>query len=157
MKNTWFVIKNSKNRNRIVSLQQIGMRSKFRQKSGHWFISENFAVKFCYVQLLFPVTNCDTANTWISLLQTLSGRFTEILKDLEIYHIFTHSDKQVYAHLCQTIWKEPTEYQTAIMGSFHQLRVRQKTIFKQHIMSYRVWLTDAGGSWFRVYWCRCRG
>ena len=78
----------------------------------------------------------------------------ELLKDLEIYHIFTHSDEQVHARRCQTIWKESTQYQTAIllMGSFHQLKVRQKTIFKRHnIMSYRVWLTDTGGSWCQVY------
>ena len=34
----------------------------------------------------------------------------QLLKDLEIDHIFTHSDQQVYVHLCHIIWKEPTRY-----------------------------------------------
>ena len=45
------------------------------------------------------------------------------------------------------IRKEPIRYQAVIllMGSFYQLRVRQKTICKQHnIISYHILLTTAG-------------
>ena len=71
----------------------------------------------------------------------------ELLKDLEIDHISAHSDEQVYDRLCHIIWKKPTRFQAVIllMGDFHQLTVRQKTIFKRHnIMGYHKWLTDAG-------------
>ena len=64
----------------------------------------------------------------------------ELLKDLEIDHIFAHSDEKVYACLCDIIWKEPTRHQAVIflMGSFHQLRVRQIIVFKQRsITGYR--------------------
>ena len=71
----------------------------------------------------------------------------ELLKDLEIDHILAHSDEHVYDRLCHIIWKKPTRFQALIllMGGFHQLTVRQKTIFKRHnIMGYHKWLTDAG-------------
>ena len=71
----------------------------------------------------------------------------ELLRDLETDHIFAYSDEQVYASLCHIIWKEPIRYQAVIllMDGFHQLRVRQETIFKRHnIMNYCKWLTDAG-------------
>ena len=44
------------------------------------------------------------------------------------------------------IWKEPQLYKDTIilMGRFHQLRVRHKTIFKRHsIKSYQKWVVAA--------------
>ena len=69
-----------------------------------------------------------------------------LLEELELDHIFAHSDEQVYARLAHIIWKDPELYQNVIilMGGFHQLRVRQKTIFKRHaIKGYQQWVVDA--------------
>ena len=60
----------------------------------------------------------------------------ELYDILNINHIFAHSDEQVYAQLYHIIWKEPQVYQkiVVLMGGFHQLRVRQKLIYKRHHM-----------------------
>ena len=52
----------------------------------------------------------------------------------------------MYARLAHIIWKDPELYQNVVilMGGFHQLRVRQKTIFKRHaIKGYQQWVIDA--------------
>jgi predicted restriction endonuclease len=48
----------------------------------------------------------------------------DLLKELEIGHIFAHTDEQVYAKLAHIIWKYPKDYQNVIIliGGFHQLR-----------------------------------
>ena len=69
-----------------------------------------------------------------------------LLEDLNLGHIFCHSDEQVYAKLTQIMWKDPGLYKDVVvlMGGFHQLRVRQKTIYKRHaVKGYQTWCTDA--------------
>ena len=71
----------------------------------------------------------------------------EILQDLEIPYIFVHSDEAVYSKLCHILWKDKELYRNVIllMGGFHQLRVRQKLLFKRHnCRGYRQWCVDAG-------------
>ena len=71
----------------------------------------------------------------------------EMMNDLEINHIFAHGDEQVYARLCHILWKDRELYQNIIvlMGGFHQLRVRQKTIYKRHaVKGLQQWCTDSG-------------
>ena len=70
----------------------------------------------------------------------------DLLDYLEIPHIFIHSDEAVYSKLCHILWKTQELYKQLIflMGSFHQLRVRQKLIFKRY-QCRRL-----------QEWCRCR-
>ena len=51
------------------------------------------------------------------------------MRDLDLDHIFSDGDEQVYARLAHIIWKEPELYRNIdiLMGGFHELRVRQKT------------------------------
>lgn len=70
-----------------------------------------------------------------------------LMKELDVGHIFAHSDEQVYARLCHIIWKYPDVYKNVIllMGGFHQLRVRQRMIHKRHdCKGYKSWWIDAG-------------
>ena len=71
----------------------------------------------------------------------------EVILELEIPHIFSHSDEAVYSKLCHIFWKYPTLYKNIIflMGGFHQLRVFQKLLFKRHYCrGYKQWCVDAG-------------
>ena len=71
----------------------------------------------------------------------------EIMKDLEIPYIYVHSDEAVYSKLCHILWKNKDLYRDVIllMGGFHQLRVRQKLLFKRHsCRGYKQWCVDAG-------------
>ena len=75
------------------------------------------------------------SNTWSSIHEEFKQRWDWAKKELLI-------KKSVYY-----IRKEPIRYQAVIllMGGFYQLRVRQKTICKQHnIISYHILLTTAG-------------
>lgn len=70
-----------------------------------------------------------------------------IAKDLQLDHLFTHADEDVYARLVHIIWKHGNLYKKIItlMGGFHQLRVRQRLISKRHtVMGYKNWFVDAG-------------
>ena len=57
-----------------------------------------------------------------------------LMEDLELGHIYAHGDEQVYALLTHIMWEDTSLYKNVIilMGGFHQLRVRQKTIHKRH-------------------------
>ena len=59
----------------------------------------------------------------------------QVIVDLELPYIFIHSDDDVYSKLCHLLWKYPDLYQKIIllMGGFHQLRVRQKILYKRHL------------------------
>ena len=68
-----------------------------------------------------------------------------LIEELDLDHIFAHSDEQVYARLAHIIWKEPQLYKDIIilMGGFHQLRVIQKISFKRHsIKGHQKWVVD---------------
>ncbi len=70
-----------------------------------------------------------------------------IAENLGLQHVFAHADKEVYARLAQIIWKNNDQYKNIIilMGGFHQLRVRQRLIFKRHsCVGYKDWFVDAG-------------
>ena len=70
-----------------------------------------------------------------------------IITDLELNHLFVHANEEVYARLTHIIWKHGDIYKKIfiIMGGFHQLRVRQKTLFKRHgYLGYKEWFVDAG-------------
>ena len=56
----------------------------------------------------------------------------EIIEELELPHIFVHSDEMVYSKLCAIVWKNHQLYKGIIllMGGFHQLRVMQNSFSK---------------------------
>lgn len=71
----------------------------------------------------------------------------DLMKELEISHIYAHADEQVYAKLAHIIWKYPKDYEDVLilMGGFHQLRVLQRIIYKRHASKgYQSWWVDAG-------------
>ena len=71
----------------------------------------------------------------------------DLLKELEIGHIYAHADEQVYAKLAHIIWKYPKDYENLIilMSGFHQLRVLQRIIYKRHACKgYQSWWVNAG-------------
>ena len=68
------------------------------------------------------------------------------MRDLDLDHIFAHGDEQVYARSAHINWKEPELYRDIVilMGGFHELHVRQKTIYKRHALrGYQKWVVDA--------------
>ena len=67
-----------------------------------------------------------------------------LIKELDLDHIFAHSNGQVYDRLAQIIWKEPQLHKdTIMMGGLHQLSLRYKTIIKRHsIKGYQKWVID---------------
>ena len=70
-----------------------------------------------------------------------------MMKELDFEHIFAHADEQVYARLAHRIWKYLEGYKNVVilMGGFHQLRVRQKTIHKRYAcLAFKTWFVDAG-------------
>ena len=68
----------------------------------------------------------------------------DIMKGLELDHIFAHADELVY-FTC-ILWKFPDIYNRVIvlMGDFHQLRVRQKEIYKRYTCLDSGWFIDSG-------------
>lgn len=71
----------------------------------------------------------------------------QMIEELEIPHIFVHSDELVYSKLCDIVWKNKDLYQKLIllMGGFHQLRVMQRLIYKRHYCrGFRDWCVDSG-------------
>ena len=71
----------------------------------------------------------------------------EVMNVLEIKEIFVHADEQVYARICQLIWKYKDKFKSVIplMGGFHQLRVFQKILYKRYaVIGYPAWYSDAG-------------
>ena len=70
----------------------------------------------------------------------------DMIKELDISHIFVHADEMVYAKICHIIWKNPDLYGQikVLMGGFHQLRVRQRLLHKRHtVRGYKQWWIDA--------------
>ena len=70
----------------------------------------------------------------------------DIMQDLEVPYIYVHSDEAVYSKLCHILWKNKELYKNLIllMGGFHQLRVRQKLLFKRHsCRGYKQWCIDS--------------
>ena len=57
-----------------------------------------------------------------------------MIQELEIPHVFVHSDEAVYSKLCHILWESTELYKDVIllMGGFHQLRVIQKVIYKNY-------------------------
>ena len=58
----------------------------------------------------------------------------EVMNVLEIKEIFVHADEQVYARICQLIWKYKDKFKSVVplMGGFHQLGVFQKILYKRY-------------------------
>ena len=70
----------------------------------------------------------------------------DIMKELDLGHIFAHADKLVYSKLVYILWKFPDIYDRVIvlMGGFHQLRVRQKQIYKRYAcLDFKSWFIDS--------------
>ncbi len=61
-------------------------------------------------------------------------KLPDLMKELEIGHVFAYADEQVYARLAHILWKHPEVYQQAaiLMGGVHQLRVRQIILYQRH-------------------------
>ena len=71
----------------------------------------------------------------------------DIMKELDLDHIFAHADELIYSKLVYILWKFPEIYDRVIvlMGGFHQLRVRQKQIFKQYeCLDFKSRFIDSG-------------
>ena len=71
----------------------------------------------------------------------------EIINDLGLDYMFAHADEEVYARLAHIIWKHGDIYKKIfiLIVGFHQLRVRQKLIYKQYgCVGYKEWFVDAG-------------
>ena len=71
----------------------------------------------------------------------------ETIKDLQLHHVFSFADEDIYCKLLQIIWKHPSLYAKIIpiLGGFHQLKVRQKLIYKRHCaVGYKQWAVDSG-------------
>ena len=69
------------------------------------------------------------------------------MKELDLDHIFEHADELVYSKLVYILWKFPDIYDRVIvlMGGFHQLRVRQKQIYKRYAcLNFKSWFIDSG-------------
>ena len=70
----------------------------------------------------------------------------DLLKELEIGHIYSHADEQVYVKLAHIIWTYRKDYEDVIilMGGFHQLRVLQRIMYKRHACKgYQSWWINA--------------
>ena len=71
----------------------------------------------------------------------------DIINDLEISHIYVITDEMVYSKLCHITWKNPELYKcnVILIGGFHQLRVKQRLIFKRiNCICIKNWCVDAG-------------
>ena len=70
----------------------------------------------------------------------------DLLRQLEIPYIFAHAAEMIYAKLCHILWKHKDIYENIIvlMGGFHQLRVKQRLLFKQYsFRRMKQWCVDA--------------
>ena len=68
--------------------------------------------------------------------------------DLEIDHIFCHSNQDVFQKISQIIWKDK-KYDSVInvMGGFHILLVKLKTLYKKYIsLGLQQWWWKSKGS-----------
>ena len=70
----------------------------------------------------------------------------EIINELDIPHMFVHSDEMVYSKLCDILWKSPPVYKNLILlkGGFHQLRVEKFCINGIAVKAFK------SGMWMRV-------
>eukprot|EP00795_Rhopilema_esculentum_P013857 gene13857-4799_t len=77
-----------------------------------------------YEKISFRVHASYSRTTGIPGVQSLFDKLFDLMKELEIGHVFAHADEQVYARLAHILWKYPEVYQKVIilMGGFHQLR-----------------------------------
>ena len=102
----------------------------------------NFATEKC-IQEYLPVT---AAPPDYPVCKEYLDFLLGIMQDLEIPYIYVHSHEAVYSKLCHILWKNKELYKDVIllMGGFHQLRVRQKLLFKRHgCGGYRQWCVDS--------------
>ena len=70
----------------------------------------------------------------------------DLLRQLEIPYIFAHTDEMVFAKLWHVLWKHKDIYENIIvlMGGFHQLRVKQRLLFKRcSFREMKQWCVDA--------------
>ena len=67
-----------------------------------------------------------------SVCKKLLDELLKVMRDLDLDHIFAHGEKQVYAWLVHIIRKDLQLYKNIdiLMGRFHKLRAKQKTIYK---------------------------
>ena len=80
------------------------------------------------------------------VLKEYMDSMLDLIKDLEIDHVFVHADEAVYAKLCHILWKHKELYQNILllMGGFHQLRVMQRLLYKRyHCRGMQQWCVDA--------------
>ncbi len=71
----------------------------------------------------------------------------DLIESLEIPYVIAHSDEAVYSKLCHLLWKNPDLYKNIflMMGGFHQLRLRQKLLYKRYsCRGYKEWWVESG-------------
>ena len=69
------------------------------------------------------------------------------INDLEISRIYVHADEMVYSKIFHIIWKNSELYKCIVilMGGFHQLRVKQRPIYKSSTcIGIKEWCVDEG-------------
>ena len=70
----------------------------------------------------------------------------DLIKDLEIDHVFVHADDSVDAKLCHILRKDKELYKNILLliGGFHQLRVTQQLLYmRYHCRGMQQWHVDA--------------
>ena len=70
-----------------------------------------------------------------------------MINDLEISHSYVHADEMVYSKWCHIVWKNPELYKyiVILMGGFHQLRVKQRLIYKDfNCIGIKDWCVEDG-------------
>eukprot|EP00794_Sanderia_malayensis_P014734 gene14734-16269_t len=93
-----------------------------------------------YLPLLNQPPGWDVCKHYLDTLDAL-------VNDLDLAYIVAHADEDICSKLVQIIWKHDDLYKNVVvlMGGFHQLRVRQRLIFKRHsCLGYKEWFVDAG-------------
>ena len=68
------------------------------------------------------------------VLKEYMDSMLDLIKDLEIDHVFVHADEAVYANLCHILlWKHKELYNNILllMGGFHQLQVCNSGVLLQ--------------------------
>ena len=142
------LLENSLRKDVVWSLiQSLLSRENAEQRTGSWTaynktISRSIFQKSLveYLPTIGQPPEYDVCKVFLDDLKTMSD-------ELKIPHIFAHADEQVYARLAHLIWSDPEEYKNVLilMGGFHQLRVRQKTIYKRYYcLGMKKWFIDAG-------------
>ena len=107
--------------------------------------TDNFALQ-CFPFADFKFLNL----TWdlkVGVPRIKNNRFQTSINDVEISHIYVHADEMVYSKLCHIIWKNPELYKciVTLMGGFHQLRVKQRLIYKRsNCIGIKEWCINAG-------------